>query len=65
MDMAVKQRSNFAKRARDFVVQDGHLFYKSKINGSLRLALGSQAEMERVFMVWIDLVVFVRKLLFW
>ena len=38
LDMPVKQRSNFARRASNFILQDGHLSYKSKIDGSLRLS---------------------------
>ena len=49
VDMPVKQRSNFARRACNFILQDGYLFYKSKIDGSLRLAICNQEEMERMF----------------
>ena len=52
VDMPVKQRSNFARRARDFILQGVHLFYKSKIDGSLRLAICSQEVMERVFILY-------------
>ena len=52
-DMPIKQRSNFGKRARNFAVHDGQLSYKNKRDGSLRLAICSQEEMERVFKVYL------------
>ena len=49
-DLPKDQRRNFRKRASDFVVQDGKLYYK-KTTGFLRLALGSEEEQQRVFQV--------------
>ena len=58
-DMPAHQRSNFGKRARNFAVHDNHLFYKNKVDGSLRLAISSQAEKERVFKVCLHTIVVV------
>ena len=44
------KRRNFRKRAGDFVVQEGKLYY-AKTKGSLRLALGSREEQQRAFQV--------------
>ena len=48
----MKQR-NFRKRAKDFVIKQGMLYYKNKKNGELRLAISSKEEQQRVFMVHI------------
>ena len=45
------RRRNFRKRAKDFVVQDDQLYYKVKKDGSLRLAISSQEEQQRIFEV--------------
>ena len=49
-DLSKDQRRNFRKRASDFVVQDGKLYY-TKTTGFVRLALGSEEDQQRVFQV--------------
>ncbi len=50
-DVVHEQLNNFRKRARDFTIQGGRLYYKNKKDASLRLAIGSREEMVQVFMV--------------
>lgn len=45
------RRRNFRKRAKEFVVQDGNLYYKKKKDGSLRLAISCREQKQRVFQV--------------
>lgn len=45
------KRRNFRKRAKDFMVKNGNLYYIDKKSGSLRLAIYSKEEQERVFQV--------------
>ena len=45
------RRRNFRKRAKDFVFKNDRLYYVDKKNGSLRLAINSKEEQERVFQV--------------
>ena len=44
-------RWNFRKRAKEFVVQGGMLYYKKKGDGSLRLAISSKEGKQCVFQV--------------
>ena len=45
------KRRNFRKRAKDFVVKNDRLYYVDKKDGSLRIAIYSKEEQERVFHV--------------
>ena len=45
------KRRNFRKRANNFLVKNDRLYYVDKKNGSLRLAIHSKEEQERVFQV--------------
>ena len=49
VDMAKEKKRNFRKRAQDFVVHEGRLYYAK--GGSLRLALTNRDEQLRVFQV--------------
>ena len=48
-DLLKEKRRNFRKRAKDFVVKDGELYYKK--SGDLRLALSTSDEWLRAFQV--------------
>ena len=48
------RRRNFRKRAKDFVIQEDLLHYKNKKDGSLRLAIASKEEQQRIFEVHVQ-----------
>ena len=47
-DIPSRKRKSFRRRAKDFTVQDGRLYY-TKTPDLLRLALGSKNEQDRAF----------------
>ena len=47
---SVKKR-NFRRRAQQFTVKDGNLYYKDKKDASHRLAIASSEEKNQIFMV--------------
>ena len=46
-----EKKRNFRRRAQQFTVKDGNLYYKNRKDGSHRLAIASNTEKNQIFMV--------------